>query len=175
VRNTTILLVCAITAGILLASASVIAGIQTPPPAAPAAVTFLVSIPPDLFAEGTRLDVRVWSAAQIAALENNARCASSRDTRTGAEQVSCPPGVTYQPVTPELVQVALGATRNEIEVPITSVKPGESVRVAVSGLSRDGCNTTSANAVRLARSGRNPLTDLAWQTTARACVKGELR
>jgi len=175
VRDPAVVLVCSVTAGVLLASAAVIAAVQTPPPAAPAAVTLLISIPPDLFAEGTKLDVRVWTAAQIAALENNARCASSRDTRTGAEQVSCPPGVTYQPVTPERVQVALGATRNEIEVPITSVKPGESVRVAVSGLSRDGCNTTSANAVRIASSGRNPLTDLAWQTTARACVKGDLR
>ena len=134
-------------------------------------VTLAISVERQLFAADTTLDVQVWSAAQIAALTNNERCASTRDTRTGTERTSCPDGITYQPVVPQRVHAPLGGVANAIEVRLAGIKAGESFRVAVSGLSRDGCNTTSATAVRTASSGRNALMDLAWQTTTRACVK----
>jgi hypothetical protein len=134
-------------------------------------ITLAISVERQLFAADATLDVQVWSAAQIAALTNNERCASTRDTRTGTERTSCPDGITYQPVVPQQVHAPLGGVTNAIEIRLASVKAGESFRVAVSGLSRDGCNTTSATAVRTASSGRNSLMGLAWQTTTRACLK----
>jgi hypothetical protein len=132
-------------------------------------VIFQIPIARDLFTESATLDVQVWNAGQLAALSNNARCGIARDVTTGAEKITCPDGVTYQRVVPEQFRMPLQS--DSIEVRPAGVKTGETFRIQLSAPSRDGCNTTSATLVRSARSGTNSLTDVVWQTTARACVK----
>ena len=146
---------------------------QTAAPPAGGPVSLVISVERQVFDAGSTLDVRVWTAAQLAALAGNARCGIVRDVASGAEQATCPNGVVYQRVLPEHLRVPL--TGDTIEVRPGGLSAGETFRVQVSGRSRDGCNTTSATVERAARAGRNFLTDVAWQTTTRACLKGDER
>jgi hypothetical protein len=142
---------------------------------AKAAVTLVIPVEPQLFAADTTLDVQVWTAAQLAALNNNARCGVVRSVASGTEQTTCPEGVTYQRVVPERLRLPLDGAANSVDVRPSGLNAGDRFRVQISGPSRDGCNITSATLERSARAGKNSLTDVVWQTTARACLKGDVR
>jgi hypothetical protein len=70
-------------------------------------------------------------------------------------------------VVPERFVVPVSATA---EVTAQEVAGGERFRIHLGAMSRDGCNMTFADLVRVATAGRTVLGDLAWQTTARGCL-----
>jgi hypothetical protein len=148
-------------------SACIIVGVA-PTPGAP--VSFVVIINPGLFPVNTVLSVDVWNAAQLAALDENARCASGRGS--GPAQMLCPPGVTYKDVVPERVQIPLSSSMTSFELTPRQVGAGEKFRIHVSGPGRERCHTSSADLVRTADRGRTLLDGLAWQTTPNGCVTG---
>jgi hypothetical protein len=119
------------------------------------------------FAPDTRLKVRVWNAGQLAALERNARCAVVSDTATGAERITCPDSLEYRRVVPEEHTIPL---RSRVEVASKVIAAGERFRIRLSGTSRDNCNTTSAEFVGVATSGRMVLDGLPWESTVKACL-----
>jgi hypothetical protein len=134
-----------------------------------AGVTFRVSVPVSEFAAASSLRVQVWTEEQLAALERNARCSVTHDPTTGLDQVQCPPGVTWESVAPEEVEVPVPDPGGSVSVP-TSVRVGGKFRVLVSGRSVDGCNTTSADRSGTATSPEVVLDGLSWRTTALACA-----
>lgn len=132
------------------------------------AVALVFSLEPGIFVDGATVTVQVWSAADLAALQSNARCASV-SAPGGGPSIRCPPGVVYRDVAPERFTVPVSAARATAEVTAQRVTGGEMFRINLSGMSRDGCNTTFADLTRIATPGRTMLGELAWQTTARAC------
>jgi hypothetical protein len=145
-------------------SACIIVGV---PPSPWNSVSFVVIINPGLFPVNAVLSVDVWSAAQLTALDENARCASGRGP--GATLLQCPPGVIYKDVVPERVQIPLSSSMTSFEVTPRQVGAGEKFRMHVSGPGRDRCHTNSADLVRTADRGRMLLDDLSWQTTPSGC------
>lgn len=135
-------------------------------------VTLVVTLDPSIFAPTAVLDVRVWNAEQLQTLEANARCVASQDAATGATRFVCPDGVEYRDVTPERFELSAAALGGRIELKSAAIRVGERFRLRIAGLHRDNCNTTSADLVREARSARVIVEKLAWQTTAKACLKG---
>ena len=134
-------------------------------------VTLVVTIDKDHFAPDALLDARIWSAAQLPLLEANARCTAVRDPLTGATRHQCPPGQEYHEVEPETFQLSTAALGDQVELTSTAVRTGEKLRLRISGLYRDKCNTTSADVVLEARAARTVVGNLAWQTTAKACLQ----
>lgn len=134
-------------------------------------VVIVVPVDAPLFAESASLRVRLWNASQLAAMDGNARCAVVHDPQTNTDERHCPEGTTFQPVTPEQLELPLPAGDAPLAVTSASVRPGERFRILLSGPSRDGCNTTSADVVATASTGeRTFLKAPTWQTTARACL-----
>ena len=148
-------------------SACIVVGVA-PTPVGP--VSFVVIVNPGLFPVNTVLSVDVWNAAQLAALDENARCASSRGS--GPAQMQCPPGVTYKDVVPERVQIPLSSSMTSFELTPRQVGAGEKFRIHVSGPGRERCHTSSADLVRTADRGRTLLDGLPWQTTPNGCITG---
>jgi hypothetical protein len=151
---------------IVTMSACIVVGVA-PTPVGP--VSFVVIVNPGLFPVNTVLSVDVWNAAQLAALDENARCASRGP---GPARMQCPPGVTYKDVVPERVQIPLTASMTSFEFTPGQVGAGETFRIRVSGPGRDRCHTSSADLVRTADRGRTLLDGLPWQTTPNGCVTG---
>ena len=133
------------------------------------AVALVFSLEPKVFADGATVNVQVWNAADLEALESNAKCASV-SVPGGGSSIQCPPGVVYRDVAPEAFTVSVPAARETEEVTAQRLIGGERFRVRLSGMSRDGCNTTFVDLTRVASPGRTMLGELAWQTTARACL-----
>jgi hypothetical protein len=148
-------------------SACIVVGVAPTPLGS---VTFVVIVNPVLFPVNTVLSVDVWNAGQLAALDENARCATGR--MPGTAQIQCPPGVTYKDVVPERVQIPLSSSMTWFELTPRQVGAGEKFRIRVSGPSRDRCHTSSADLVRTADRGRTLVDGLAWQTTPNGCVTG---
>ena len=107
-------------------------------------VTIVFAVDPTQFAPGGTVTVELWDAAKRAALEANSRCASVRDAN-GQTQVVCPPGVTYQDVTPVRFTYSVASLGTTVELPPQSLAAGETFRLHVSGPSRDNCNITSGD------------------------------
>jgi hypothetical protein len=137
-------------------------------PAPVGGVTFVVYINPVLFATDGVLSVDVWNAAQLAILDDNARCASFRGPT--AAPLLCPPDVTFRDVVPDRHDVPLSSLAESFELTPRQVNPGERFRIRLSGPNRDRCNARSADLDRTAERGRMVFRDLPWQTTVRACV-----
>jgi hypothetical protein len=148
-------------------SACIVVGVA-PTPVGP--VSFVVIVNPVLFPVNAVLSVDVWNAAQLAALDENARCANGRGP--GLAQMQCPPGVTYKDVIPERVQIPLSSSMTSFELTPRQVGAGETFRIHVSGPGRERCHTSSADLVRTADRGRTLVDGLAWQTTPNGCVTG---
>jgi hypothetical protein len=121
------------------------------------------------FSPGSVLRVLVWNGEKLATLDQNARCASVRDP-TGTASRQCPPGITYQEVTPEEHQIDVSGIGATLAVPSETVRVGERFRVLLTGKSADGCNQTSAERSDEARSAEVVLEGLSWETTARGCL-----
>ena len=130
--------------------------------------SLVVNINHAVFASDAVLTVELWNAAQLAALDANARCAVVQGP--GGTQTACPPGVTYQDVSPQRLQVPVATLGATLEVTPQQISPGEMFRIHLSGLSPDRCNVSAADLTRTAAPGRMMLGDPPWQTTLRACA-----
>ena len=135
-------------------------------------IVLVVPVDPGTFADGESLNVTVWNAQQLEALERNSRCRTVVDPQTNTELIQCPDGVQYEDVTPEEFGFPVGGIVADIELSPTSVREGETFRIHVSGLNRDGCNRTSARFTGVATGSRLVLDGLEWETTLRACPPG---
>ena len=134
-------------------------------------VMFSVPIPLDTFSPKGTLQVLVWNAAQIAALDRQAGCVIAHDTQSGSDTTLCPEGVQYQEITPEKFDFPLQAIKQSIQVTSRAVKVGEQYRLALQGLNSDECNSTSATAEGTATSSTITLGSLDWLTTEMTCVQ----
>lgn len=135
-------------------------------------VTLVISLDRSRFAPTATLEVRVWNAEQLTILDNNARCTAVADRQTGVTRHVCPDGIEYREPSPERFDLPVRTLSARPELKTTSVRAGERFRVRLSALSRDNCNTTSADRVLTARSARVFVDNLDWQTTAKGCLKG---
>lgn len=134
-------------------------------------VTFSVPIQVEAFSPNGVLQVLVWNARQLAALDRQAECVIAHDSQTGTDTVLCPAGVQYQEITPEKFDFPIQAIDQRIQLTSHTVKVGEKYRVALRGLSSDNCNSTSATAEGTANSSTLALGDLIWLTTDMACLQ----
>jgi len=133
-------------------------------------VRFVAPVDVAQFSAGSVLRVQVWNGEKLAALDQNARCASVQDPTTGGTKRQCPPGITYQEVTPEEFHVDVSGIGATLAVRSETVRVGDRFRVLLTGKRRDGCNQTSAERSDEARSAEVVLDGLSWETTARGCV-----
>jgi hypothetical protein len=138
-------------------------------PSSEGPVSLVVALDHRLFADDALLDVEVWNAEGLAALDANSRCAAVNDP-AGASRIQCPPGVTFKDVVPERFSFPLPTLGASVELTARSVSAGEMFRIRLSALGRDRCNPTSADVTRRASSGRMMLGELDWQTSLRGCV-----
>jgi hypothetical protein len=136
-----------------------------------AGVTFSAPVPVEEFSPKATLQVLVWNAEQLAALNQQTDCVIAHDVQTGSESIHCPPGVVYQKITPEEFVFPVLAIDKNIQVTSRTVKIGEKYQIRLGGLSSDDCNSTSAVAEGTATSSTIKLGSLVWATTAMACVK----
>jgi hypothetical protein len=133
-------------------------------------VTFVIPIPVESFSPTAVLQVSLWNAPQLEVLNRQANCAVSYDAQTKTESVHCPEGVQYQKVTPEEFSFPVQAITHNIHLTSQAVKIGEKYRIALRGLSRDDCNSASAQVEGTATASAITLGDLDWMTTLMACV-----
>ncbi len=152
--------------GFVCGMAACIVGVVAPAPVG--GVTFVVFVNPVLFATDGVLSVDVWNAAQLAVLDDQARCAGYRGPT--AAPLQCPADVTFRDVVPDRHEVPLSSLGTSFELTPRHVNPGERFRIRFSGPNRDRCNARSADLDRTAERGRMEFRDLPWQTTGRGCL-----
>jgi hypothetical protein len=141
-------------------------------PAQPAAgVIFSVPVPREAFILKGTLQVFVWGAEQLAALDRQGECVIAHDAQSGTDTVLCPEGVQYQEITPEKFAFPIQAIGQNIQLTSQTVKVGEKYRIVLRGLSKDDCNSTSAAAEGTASTSTITLGELDWATTEMACVQ----
>jgi hypothetical protein len=129
----------------------------------------VVNVDRRLFAADATLTVELWNAAQLAVLENNAKCATAQGPG-GVTQTQCPPGVTFTDVVPERFTFSIATLGATVELTSQKIAAGEMFRIRLAAPSADRCNATSADLTRAAQAGRMVLGDLKWQTTTRGCI-----
>jgi hypothetical protein len=150
----------------------VLAGACVAPAAQPAAgVTFSVPVPRAAFSLKGTLQVLVWNAEQLAALSQQDECVIAHDAQSGTDTALCPEGVQYREITPEKFAFPIQAIGSNIQLTSQAVKVGEKYRIALRGLSKDECNSTSAAAEGTATTSTITLGELDWATTEMACVQ----
>jgi len=149
----------------------VVSGSETQDDPAWGGVTFVVISESRPFATGSELRARLWSAEQLDALNANSQCSVTRDP-TGAEEIHCPDGITYEEVVPEEFTTPVVGSEVRLEFTSERVRVGEEFHLLLTGRSADGCNTTSAVLQSRAGSARIILHDPAWEATLRACATG---
>ena len=141
-------------------------------PAQPATgVTFSVPLPREAFSPKGTLQVLVWNADQLAALDRQSECVIAHDLQSGTDTTLCPEGVQPQEITPEELAFPIQAINHSIQLASQTVKIGEKYRIALRGLSSDDCNSTSAAAEGTASTSTITLGELGWVTTEMACVQ----
>lgn len=158
-----------------IAWVSLVLGVLVSACAAPVAqpasgVTLSVPVPVAAFSSNGTLQVLVWNAEQIAAMDKQAECVIAHDAQTDTDITLCPEGVQYQEITPEEFSFPIQAIDQRIQLTSRTVKVGEKFRLALRGLSSDDCNSTSAAAEGTATSAAITLGNLDWLTTEMACV-----
>jgi hypothetical protein len=75
-------------------------------------------------------------------------------------------------VKPEEFEFPVQEIAGSVAVKSATVRVGEKFRILLSGKSRDGCNTTSADRVGSVDAADVVVGSLGWSTTARACAGG---
>lgn len=132
-------------------------------------VRFIVPLEAAAFSPEATVKVVLWNAQQLALSKRTAACSVSYDMRAKTEQVRCPDGSVYEKPEPEEFLFSVEELDGSIEVASRSVRIGRRYRLRVSGLSSDGCNTTSAAVDGKAGSGVVRLKKLTWRTTNLGC------
>jgi hypothetical protein len=133
-------------------------------------VTFTVPIQVEVFSPQGILQVLVWDAEQMAALDRQAECVIAHDPQTETDTALCPEGVQYQEITPEKFDFPIQAIEQSIQLTSQTVKVGEEYRLALRGLSSDDCNSASATFEGTATSSTLTLGEPSWLITEMACV-----
>ena len=124
-----------------------------------------------MFAADATLTVDIYNETQINILYDNSRCSVSVDDITREVNIRCPTGVTYKEPTPETFTFAASELTGSIEVDSATIVVGKPYQISASGLSADGCNTTSATDQGTAETPTVTSNALGWSTTEMACVK----
>jgi hypothetical protein len=155
-----VLLLCALTIACAAPVAQPVSGI-----------TFSVLVPVETFSPKGTLQVFVWNAQQLAALDRQNECVIAHDPQTGTDTTLCPEGVQYREITPEKFDFPVQAIEQSIRVTSQTIKVGEKYRIALRGLSSDDCNSTSAAVEGTATSSTITLGNLDWLTTEMACLQ----
>lgn len=134
-------------------------------------VTFSVPIDAEMFSEEATIRFALWDFDQLEVMKKTAGCVISYDAASQTEEVHCPEGVEYEEATPEEYSYPIREIGESVLIESVSVRVGEKYRLLISGLSKDDCNTTSANVEDVARSAdiTIELKDLMWMTTLMAC------
>ncbi len=133
------------------------------------AVSFTITIDSRVFSAERPLRFAFWSAAQLEIAQRNTNCSISYSAETETEQVHCPEGVVYEPVTPIEFTFELDEIGDRVELTPGNIYVGERYRLQISGLSSDNCNTTSAGVEEVAKSEEVVIDNLVWMTTMMAC------
>lgn len=155
----------------LVAITSLAGCASTPAPApkvtaAPVHVTITVAA--DAFASDSEVRVAVWNEAQLAARARSGACVVGYDGKT--ETISCPPGVTYTPSTPEELTFKAGDLAHPLQFDAASLRAGEHYEISIGGRASDGCNHTGGSTVGVA-GDTIAIADLVLATTDMACVR----
>ncbi len=132
------------------------------------AVTFVVDLPAGAFSRSGELEAHIWTSPQLATAKAQENCTVSENA-AGAQQVNCPPGVVYQPLTPEKFSFPLADLPQSVRLPSRSIHTGERYLIVVFGKSADDCNTTSASFDDTAENTQVRLSTTLWATTEMAC------
>jgi hypothetical protein len=161
----------AIICGLLCACGSLVVAAAAQKPS----ILLIVPVETRLFASSATLLVQIWNADQLDALVKNQSCAVNRNAATGADTIRCPPGVVYREVSPETFEFRVASAGGRIEIAPSGVRARERFRIRVSGRSADGCNLTFGDQTS-STGTENPIQmSLAWETTTKACGKGDGR
>jgi hypothetical protein len=133
------------------------------------AVSFTIDIDAGMFSAERPVRFIFWDANQLEIAQRNANCSVSYNAETETEDVHCPEGVVYEPVTP--IEFALSPDEIGDRVVLTpgNIFVGERYRLQIAGLSSDNCNTTAASIEDVARKATVVVEDLTWMTTEMAC------
>ena len=132
-------------------------------------ITFTVPVDVDMFSDEATLRLTLWNADQLEIMKRTANCSVSYDSKTQVEEVHCPEGVEYEPVTPEEFTFPVMEIDEIIKVESDHIRISEWYRLLISGLSSDNCNTTSASVESIAQQAEINIEDLKWMTTLMAC------
>ena len=135
----------------------------------PQPVTFTVTARADAFSDREPVVIRVYDADQLAIAEQTANCNISKDVATGEEKVSCPPGVTYRPTTPEETSVPREQLAQGVVIASKTVVVGERYRVTLGGKAADNCNSAGAMTEGVAGGPTIAVKDLAIAQTLIGC------
>lgn len=135
----------------------------------------IIPFDPRAFASDATLSAQFWNAAQLDALEKNQSCAVSRNASTGTDTIRCPPGVVYREVSPQTFSFQAATAGGRLEIAPSGLRSGERFRIRVSGRSADGCNLTFGDQTSSIGAESRIQLSLAWETTAKACGKGDAR
>jgi hypothetical protein len=134
------------------------------------AVSFTIAIDSSVFSAGRPVRFVFWSEAQLEIAQRNANCSISYNAETDTEEVHCPEGVVYEPVTPNEFTFEPGEISDRVELTPGNIYVGDHYRLQISGLNSDNCNTTSASVEKIAKSAQVVIEDLMWMTTMMACL-----
>ncbi len=132
-------------------------------------VSFTIAIDAGVFSAERPVRFVFWNAAQLEIAQRNANCSISYDAATEKEEVHCPEGVVYEPVTPHEFAFTRDEIGDRVELTPGNIYVGQRYRLQISGLSNDNCNSTSASVEEIARSAEVVIEDLMWMTTMMAC------
>lgn len=133
------------------------------------AVSFTIDIDTSVFSTERPLRFVFWNAAQLEIAQRNANCSVSYNAETETEEVHCPEGVVYEPVTPTEFALSRDEIGDHVELTPGNIFVGEHYRLQISGLSSDNCNTTAASIEEVARNATVVVENLMWMMTEMAC------
>jgi hypothetical protein len=150
---------------VLSAGCSVI----SPDTASDTAVSFTITVDAGMFSVQRPVRFVFWNAAQLEIAQRNASCSISYNAETETEEVHCPTGVVYEPVTPIEFALSRDEIGDRVELTPGNIFVGERYRLQIAGLSSDNCNTTAASIDDVARKATVVVEDLMWMTTEMAC------
>lgn len=133
-------------------------------------VIFNIQIDKKIMANKGYLNIRILNDEQLKISKNSANCIISFNVETKKEAVTCPPGVTYKKVVPEIFTFNIAKIKDIIVIKSNSVKIGQQYSLDVSGPSKDNCNTTSASVEKTADSAQENIKNLQWLSTLMGCA-----
>ncbi len=131
-------------------------------------VTFVISADAALFAPDGTISVSIFDQYQMETIANNEKCSYEFDPLTRAESRRCPSGITYEEPVPEVFPVEVASLAGNLRVKSTTVRTTQPFRITASGMSADGCNTTSFVLEGTASTATVNLSP-SWATTQMAC------